>query len=105
MYKQELPGKHFIEKFSTQAGLWSCLWGIVVIKSIDVGRSIPLLVAPFPIHSVQNCVRETKLIHCTANQEENEDFFKIFSLLLDMSRATLSFCLDFLTLIDYNEEL
>lgn len=30
------------------AGLWACLWVIILVKLVDMGRPNPLWVAPFP---------------------------------------------------------
>lgn len=37
-----------IRYFLDQATLWTCLWGIILIKLIDLGRARPVQVAQFP---------------------------------------------------------
>lgn len=56
-YNLESPGKSPNEGLSTLSGLWVFFWGCVFI---DVGRPIPLWVAPFSKQGVLDCVRVKK---------------------------------------------
>lgn len=65
----ESPGREFsLRNCLHWVGLWVCLWKIVLIKQIDVGRSSPLRAPSFPRQEVLNCLRMEKLSWVKASE-------------------------------------